>query len=203
MNGPVTQAEFRRVIDAKALAEEGETFRYEASDAERAAIASWLSLISLRRLEAKVDAKPVTQGGVRLSVAFTADLVQSCVTTLEPLSTCLQEAFELLYLPEIPRQNPAAAGGITVDVDLDEDQPEVLIDGKIDAGAAITEHLVLALDPYPRKPGAELESVSPATNKGRDNPFSVLQGLKAADESGVGRWTPGTTVAARSKMEDG
>ena len=76
MNGPVTQAEFSRVIDTTALAEQGETFRYEANAAERAAIASWLSLISLRRLEATVDAKPVPEGGVRLKVAFTADVVQ-------------------------------------------------------------------------------------------------------------------------------
>lgn len=179
MNGPVTQAEFSRVIDTRALAEEGETFRYEASAAERAAIASWLSLISLRRLEATVDAKPVSGGGVRLNVAFTADVVQSCVTTQEPLSTCLQEAFELLYLPEIPRQISTTAGGITVDVDLDEDEPEVLIDDKIDAGAAITEHLVLTLDPYPRKPGAVLDSVQPAARKAQGGSFSVLRELKA------------------------
>ena len=179
MNGPVTQAEFSRVIDTTALAEEGETFRYEASDAERAAIASWLSLIALRRLEATVDAKPVAEGGVRLKVAFTADVVQTCVTSLEPLSTCLQEAFELLYLPEIPRQNSTAAGGITVDVELDEDELEVLIDDKIDAGAAITEHLVLTLDPYPRKLGAAPDSVQPEASKAPDGPFSALRELKA------------------------
>lgn len=179
MNGPVTQAEFSRVIDTRALAEEGETFRYEASDAERAAIASWLSLITLRRLEATVDATPVAKGGVRLKVAFTADVVQSCVTTLEPLSTCLQEAFELLYLPEIPGQNSTSAVGITVDVDLDEDEPEVLIGDKIDAGAAITEHLVLALEPYPRKPGVVFDSVRPAVSKAPDGPFSALRELKA------------------------
>jgi len=179
VNGPVTQAEFSRVIDTRALAEEGETFRYEANAAERAAIASWLSLISLRRLEATVDAKPVPEGGVRLRVAFTVEVVQACVTTLAPLSTCLQEAFELLYLREIPRQIPVAAGGITVDVDLDEDEPEVLIDDKIDAGAAITEHLVLTLDPYPRKPGATLDSVHAAAGAARAGPFSALRELKA------------------------
>ncbi len=179
MNGPVTQAEFSRVIDTRALAEEGETFRYEASDAERAAIASWLSLIALRRLEATVSALPVSGGGVRLKVAFTADVVQACVTTLEPLSTCLQEAFELLYLPENPRQKSAAAGGMTVDVDLDEDEPEVLIDDKIDAGAAITEHLVLTLDPYPRKPDAAPDSVQSAAGEAEDGPFSVLRKLKS------------------------
>ena len=178
MNGPVTQAEFSRVIDTRALAEEGETFRYEANAAERAAIASWLSLISLRRLEATVDAKPVSGGGVRLNVAFTVDVVQSCVTTLEPLSTCLQEAFELLYLPET-RHGSAAPGVISVDVELDEDVPEVFVGGRIDAGAAITEHLVLALDLYPRKPGATIDPAQPEAGEVRDGPFAALRDLKA------------------------
>lgn len=174
MNG-VTQAEFSRVIDATALAEEGKTFHYEASDTERATIASWLSLISVGRLEAVVEAIPASGGGVRLKVEFAANVVQPCVTTLEPVSTCLQEAFELLYLPEIPRQNSRPAGGISVDVDLELDEPELLVGTKIDAGEAITEHLVLALDPYPRKPDAALDSGYLPAGNGRENPFSVLQ----------------------------
>jgi uncharacterized metal-binding protein YceD (DUF177 family) len=177
VNG-VTQAEFSRVIDATALAEAGETFRYEASGIERASIASWLSLISLGRLEAVVEAIPASGGGVRLKVEFTADVVQPCVTTLEPVATCLQEAFELLYLPEIPWQNSRPAGAISVDVDLEVDEPELLVGSKIDAGEAITEHLVLTLDPYPRKSNAALDSGYLAAGNGQNSPFSVLQELK-------------------------
>lgn len=178
MNGPVTQAEFSRVIDTTSLADEGETYRYEASDAERAAIASWLSLIALRHLDATVNAMPQPKGGVRLRVNFTAEVVQSCVTTLEPLPTRLQEAFELLYLPEIARQISDSARQVIVDVGLDEDVPEVLIGGKIDAGAAITEHLVLTLDPYPRKLGAALDSAQFA-GTAQDGAFSALRAMKA------------------------
>lgn len=176
--GPATQAEFSRVIDTTALADKGEYFRYEASAAERATIASWLSLIDLRRLEATVNAAPVSGGGVRLKAVFEAEVVQPCVATLEAVSACLQEAFELLYLPET-RDRSAAARAISVDVDVEVDVPEVLVDGRVDAGAAIAEHLVLALDPYPRKPGAMPDPVQGMAGEAQDGPFAALRDLKA------------------------
>ena len=177
MNGPVTQAEFSRLIDTAGLGDEGETFHYVASDFERASIANWLSLVALKRLEATVEAVPVADGGVRLHAEFEADVIQSCVITLEPVSTCLQEAFELLYLPEIPRQNSAKTGESTVDVDLEAERPELLVGEEIDAGAVISEHLVLALDPYPRKPSAALEPTRAGAD-GAEHPFAALQKLR-------------------------
>ncbi len=178
MNGPVTQAEFTRVIDTKALPEGGKRFRYEATAAECATIASWLSVIAVTGLNAEVEAAAVDKGGFRLNISFTGELVQTCVVTLERVTTCLQEAFELLYLPEIPRQISASAVGTSIDVDLEHDEPELLVGDMIDAGAAITEHLVLALDPYPRKPGAALEQGRSTVDPALDSPFSVLQELK-------------------------
>ena len=37
------------------------------------------------------------------------------------------------------------------------DEPEPLVDGVADLGAAATEFLLLAIDPYPRKPDAVFE----------------------------------------------
>ena len=42
----------------------------------------------------------------------------------------------------------------------DEDDPDPVIDGKIDLGALAAEFFALGLDPYPRKPGVEF--VAPA-----------------------------------------
>ena len=178
MNGPITQAEFNRVIDTPSLGEAGETFHYVANDIERASIANWLSLVALDRLEATVEAIPTDGGGVRLHAEFEADVIQSCVITLEPLSTRLQEAFEILYVLEIPRQISARTGESTVDVDLDVEEPELLVGKTIDAGAAIAEHLVLALDPYPRMPGAALEAKNGGAERA-EHPFAALQTLKA------------------------
>jgi len=54
----------------------------------------------------------------------------------------------------------------------DEDDPDPVIDGKIDLGALATEFFALGLDPYPRKPGVEF--VAPAESAPPDSPFAAL-----------------------------
>jgi hypothetical protein len=55
----------------------------------------------------------------------------------------------------------------------DEDEPDPIIDGKIDLGALTAEFFALGLDPYPRKPGAALDE-EPANTEGTDSPFAAL-----------------------------
>ncbi|CAN2532162.1 hypothetical+protein [Methylocapsa aurea] len=73
--------------------------------------------------------------------------------------------------------------------DLDEDAPDPLVDGRIDLGAIVAEFFALALDPYPRKPGAcfappvdttEAEEQEPAPT--RASPFAHLR--DALDKDG-------------------
>ena len=54
----------------------------------------------------------------------------------------------------------------------DEDEPDPIIEGKIDLGALAAEFFALGLDPYPRKPGASFELN--AKPEPADSPFAVL-----------------------------
>ena len=55
----------------------------------------------------------------------------------------------------------------------DEDEPDPVIDGKIDLGALAAEFFALGLDPYPRKPGVAFdeEETNPEPT---DSPFAAL-----------------------------
>ena len=57
-------------------------------------------------------------------------------------------------------------------LDIEEDGPDPLIGGVVDLGALAGEFLTLALDPYPRKPGAAFEEPAPAVPE--ESPFSAL-----------------------------
>ena len=57
-----------------------------------------------------------------------------------------------------------------------EEPPEPLIEGKVDLGAIATEFLLLGIDPYPRKAGAEFAAVNTADDSAR--PFAALEALK-------------------------
>ena len=61
-------------------------------------------------------------------------------------------------------------------MDEDEEPPEPLQDGKVDLGALANEFLLLGIDPYPRKPGAEF--APPAAAEAGEHPFAGLEALK-------------------------
>ena len=60
------------------------------------------------------------------------------------------------------------------------DEPEPLVDGVADLGVVATEFLLLAIDPYPRKPGVVFEP--PSTEDSGANPFAALAALKKTPE---------------------
>lgn len=144
-----------------------------ADPAERAAIAAELDLVSLDRLEATLTVRP-TRRGVRVEGEMSADVVQSCVVTLEPVAATVREAIAIAFAP--PEGEPK------VEIDLgtgDSDLPDPLEGDAIDLGALVQEHLALGLDPYPRLPGAVFEaSAPPPSEPERRSPFADLEKLK-------------------------
>ncbi len=71
----------------------GDRVTFAADDAARAAIARWAGILSLERLEVKVELKKL--GPVRFGLDFsvTADVTQACVVTLEPVPAHLEHSF--------------------------------------------------------------------------------------------------------------
>ena len=135
-----------------------------AALAKRMAIPAVLSLACRFRLHAE------SNGAVRAEGKLTARVVQDCVVTLDPFESPLEEAFRVRFVP-------AAEATPDEDDPLDpESDDEIPFEGAtIDLGEAAAEQLALALDPYPRKPGAEMP------DEGADeppNPFAALARLK-------------------------
>lgn len=127
-----------------------ETLDIAADGHERAALARRFGLDSLEELTASVTlTKFADARRVRLSANFSADVVQSCVVTLEPVPSRIEDSFVLVY-------DEDARGAEIVVILKGRNSPEPLSGNAIDVGEAVAEHLALALDPYPRAPGAEL-----------------------------------------------
>jgi hypothetical protein len=79
-------------------------------------------------------------------------LSQICVVTLEPMISLVDEDFTRLYSVEAPDEGPE------IIIEMDEDDvPDPVLDGQIDMGEAAAEHLALAMDPFPRAPGADFQ----------------------------------------------
>ncbi len=148
--------------------------RLEPDAEARQRIARALSLKSLDRFEADLEVT-ATVSGWRLTGRVVADAVQSCVLTLEPLPVHIDERFEI-NLVEALDTPPSDEGEI--DLELDDNSPDVVENGQIDLGQYAVEQLALHLDPYPRKEGAVFEQ---PPEPGEISPFGVLRTLKPDD----------------------
>ena len=163
--------EFTRLLPLARLGSEPSRRHVVADDAERAALARRLDLVSLDRLEADIELVREHGGTILLSGAFEAEFVQECVATLEPVAGSVSERFQLRYGP------PAAED----DVPSGDDDPafEPLIADAIDIGEAVAQEFSLALPPFPRAPDAVIEQ-SAAEEPGV-GPFAPLAGLRRGE----------------------
>ena len=110
--------------------------------------------------------------GVHVAGQVKARVGQTCVVTLDPLERDLDEPINLLFAP-----GGGASQGDDTSHNVDGDEPpEPLIEGKLDLGAIATEFLLLGIDPYPRKAGAEFAAVKTTNDSAK--PFAALEALK-------------------------
>jgi uncharacterized metal-binding protein YceD (DUF177 family) len=127
---------------------------------------------------------PLVGPGWRLDASLGASVVQTCVVTLDPVTTRIDQTVRRSFVPE----PEAMAAEITVFPDED-DEIEPLSD-IIDLGLVAVEALALALPAYPRKPGAALTQHSFAAAGLRPlededlKPFAALAALKDKLSSG-------------------
>ncbi len=169
------QEPFSRIIRVDTLPKNGETVTIEANPAEREALAASLKLPSIERLSATLTVKRAARGGARVIGAVQGELTRTCVVTLEPFPAAVEEEIDVRFAPpdneaEARRRRDEPE---TVSM-IDDDEPDPLIDGKIDLGALASEFFALGLDPYPRKPGVTFEP--PVEPEPEATPFAVLRG---------------------------
>jgi uncharacterized metal-binding protein YceD (DUF177 family) len=142
----------------------------EAPAAVRAAVAELAAVRDMAQLSAVFDL--TRQGaGAHVSGRVSALVGQTCVVTLEPIESKLDEAIDVSFGP------PGAAPS----KDTDE-PPEPLTNGRVDLGALATEFLILGIDPYPRKQGVQF--APPKVEEAGEHPFAVLAPLKKSSGAG-------------------
>ncbi len=151
----------------------------EAAPDIRAAIAALAGVPEVVELAAVFDLAR-HGAGVYVVGRVHGKVSQTCVVTLDPVENDIDEAIDVRFVPDADVAG-AAGHGVQTPVE-DEELPEPLIGGAVDLGALATEFLVLGIDPYPRKPGAEFSP--PAAAEAGEHPFAALEALKKRLGSG-------------------
>lgn len=174
------QAILSHPYDTAHLPATGADVAFEADAAQLAALAAGYGLLAVERLAVTTTLTPADTGAVTVDGRVTADIVQACVVSLEPVAQHIDETFAVRFVPADSREAGAPPGpGKEVAIDPDApDPPEVMQGTTIDPGALAEEMFVLAIDPYPRAPGAELPAeAGDEADAAEESPFAALRGV--------------------------
>jgi uncharacterized metal-binding protein YceD (DUF177 family) len=154
---------------------EGLAVARQATIAEREALARALDILSCDGVAARYEIAVLSGGRFSLSGEIEADVTQACVVSLDPVAARISEPFAVELRPPQETSQPAGEQEVLTGNDI-----EPLEGGLIDAGRIVFGVLSSALDPYPRKAGAEFEWRDPEAeaDTAARNPFAVLDKLK-------------------------
>jgi len=203
---PVPAAPVVSVFSTDSLRERPVHVVLQADAAQCAALAELNGLVAVNSLTATFDIARSGRAGAKVSGQIDAHVTQTCGITLDPFEADVHETFELKFVPAVRQASDSRhrkgdskqaqafksrndLPERVVEHHLDEEEPpEEMIDGKIDLGALAIEFFALGLDPYPRKPGADLAAVAegvphleldaPTGQPETVSPFSSLVKLK-------------------------
>lgn len=167
--------EFSRPERIDTIGERDRVIDVAADAGERAALVRRFDLVSLDSLEASWTIRREA-AGIAARGRVRATLAQPCSVTGEPVPATVDEEARLLFVPE--------GDASEEELELDADAADTIFyDGAaIDLGEAAAETMALALDPFPRAPGAE-EALREAGVRGDDEPdtggaFGALASLR-------------------------
>lgn len=162
------------------IPEDGLKVERTAPPAVRDAIAADLKLVAVDKLFARYEIRAARRGRYIVEGAIDARITQSCVVSLDPVEAVIRERFSVEFWP--PEQIADDASEEQSALAAIEAEP---IEGqRLHVGRVVLETLAVAIDPYPRKPGEQLEIDTTAADAAtaKPNPFAVLAKLKPGNE---------------------
>lgn len=139
--------EFSRLVRVETIGEVPRHLRIEADADERRRLAGRFRLVGIGSLVAEADLSRIA-GGLLAEGRITADVVQSCVATGEPVPARIDAPFRLRFVADMPEAEELELS--------EEDFDTIPFDGAaLDLGEAAAETMALELDPFPRAPDAD------------------------------------------------
>lgn len=154
--------------------ETGKHVELVASEATRAALAGPAAVEAVESLTATFDLTPLGRHGLHVRGRVRGKVRQTCVVTLEPMVSVIDEAVDVDFMP--PQDRGPELPGAEIEVSS-ADEPEPLLGESVDLGAIATEFLILGVDPYPRRPDVAFDAPEEKSNP-TSHPFAALGALK-------------------------
>lgn len=156
---------------------DGREYHFEADEPIKDMLVAETKLSSVEAFKGTIKVRPF-RGGYQAEGEGTALVEQDCVVTLEPVKEEVALEFERIYMPGKPPVVDVPANA-EVFVNLDSEPDQDWFEGDyIDLAPMVVETLLLSLNPYPRKPDAELVDIKDDDDDANESPFAALAALK-------------------------
>jgi uncharacterized metal-binding protein YceD (DUF177 family) len=172
---------FEAIVRIDRLPSGGRDLKVLLDEAARAALAEQLKLVGIDSFDAELTVAPL-RGGIRALGRLVADIVQPSVVTFEPVSQHIDEQIDRVFLPEAHAHKPTPGSEVFIDLE-DDDFPDHIDGPEVDLSALLIETLALAIDPYPRLPGENLNSLGIDLGNELSGPFAALKKLKKSSDT--------------------
>ena len=168
----IVEPEFSHSVDLLAGPVKGKKFHLAADEETCAKVASRLGIPAVKNLEGDL-ALHVSRTEINVKGVLKATLIRECVASLEEMTETIDEEFDTMFL----RQGGDSARFKETDEeswDGEEVPPEIHDADSFDLGEFLVQQLALAMEAFPRKPGAASLTDSYG---GADNvsPFAILR----------------------------
>ncbi len=193
----VGENEWSFLVDASKIGDDAQSYDIKPESQHIVALCKRLNLYDIERLDAKVVLKrSKVNRYIHVTGVINSCVLQKCVVTTDPVKEQVEDEFETWFAEETSavsfskakRDRMSAKEREELPILEEEEDPEPVIDGKIDIGEVVVQNLSLALNPYPRVEGADFDGKSKnlddVDNAVYDNPFAALKDWKKKEEEG-------------------
>lgn len=132
-------------VSVQRLPPKGLNVKIEANAREREALRDFHELEDVRSFRADLQVIPWKKDGVRIRGVVKAEIVQSCIVTLEPIDAKIDTEIDAIFVPENSRlaRLPLDENGELIISAEGPDIPETFSGDTLDAGAIAEEFLNL------------------------------------------------------------
>lgn len=183
--------EWSHFVDVDDLGESGIRVQIAPNAQQKTDLARRLDVAAVEDIAADMTVSPSKGGIIHVTGRFTAKIEQTCVVTLEPLHNVIEEEIDgwfsdqdqMVSFAKVKKDQQVRKAHAEVELLDESEDPEQVINGRIDLGELVTQHLSLSIDPYPHKEGAvhkytDENKKADKTSPVRRNPFEVLKDWK-------------------------
>ena len=139
-------------ISIKRLPAPSETLKLPVGESDLLTAAQACNVKAFNNLEATYKFKRWRKHGVSVFCNFKAEIEQECISTLEPISTRIEERFERQFLPEQSSdyKSPEIIDGEMILDPEAADFPDLIEGDEINLWDILIEEMILVINPFPR-----------------------------------------------------